>query len=320
MARTGSRDESEMEPSCDVSVFHQYTVITIDIHLHLHLNDDRTYEVDAMGRTQWQIRSNTDDTDYPEIYGIYPTLIMLKIHHGGVFTKKPGRLYVSDKINFVDLVDTDEFFVHELSAMLADIGYKDPVPMYYHFRVLDMDLDYGLKPLGNDDDVLHFFKYFHQWDTGETVVEKDFLGVNVDATHTTRETAVENDGLGVNYDESHTIGQEGVNVDQSQVGGQPGLDIDLNNINLTDLDMFYDFNPFEDVNNDIGNEIHMGHQPGVNLDQSEVGGQPECDEDIDLSDEAGVDEDIALSDGPESDEDISLSDEVGVDDIEIDMT
>jgi len=90
---------------------------------------------------------------------IYPTLVTLKIYHGGFFTKKPGREYVSGKMEYVDLVDTNEFSVHELEAMVETLGYQTSIPTFYHFNVPGLSLDCGLQALGNDDDVRSFFKH-----------------------------------------------------------------------------------------------------------------------------------------------------------------
>ena len=45
------------------------------------------------------------------------------------------------------------FFVLELENMMNEIGYKNPIPTYYHFLIPGEDLDYGLHALGNDMDV-----------------------------------------------------------------------------------------------------------------------------------------------------------------------
>ncbi|KAJ9535292.1 hypothetical protein OSB04_un001609 [Centaurea solstitialis] len=89
----------------------------------------------------------------------YPELFTLKIHHGGLFTKRPGRQYIQGKISYVDLVDGDELSVHEINAMVKELGYTGKYPMYYHFLTLDCNLDVGLRALGNDQDVLNLIKY-----------------------------------------------------------------------------------------------------------------------------------------------------------------
>ncbi|KAJ9561129.1 hypothetical protein OSB04_006289 [Centaurea solstitialis] len=87
-------------------------------------------------------------------------MISLKIYHGGVFSPHPSRKYLLGKCQFVDLVDTDEFSVYELNAMMKEIGYTDDddVATFYHFKILGSDLDYGLRALGNDLDVLNLLK------------------------------------------------------------------------------------------------------------------------------------------------------------------
>ena len=89
----------------------------------------------------------------------YPNLFTLKIHHGGLFTKQPGRQYIQGKMNFVDLVDGDELSVHEIDAMVKELGYSGNYPMYYHFLTSGSNLDIGLRALGNDQEVLDLIKY-----------------------------------------------------------------------------------------------------------------------------------------------------------------
>ena len=72
---------------------------------------------------------------------IYPSLVSLKLHHGGVFVKFPGRQYVKGKTQIVDLVDTDKLSVNELHVMMAEIGYEESIPTYFHFKYPGKDLD-----------------------------------------------------------------------------------------------------------------------------------------------------------------------------------
>ncbi|KAJ9567651.1 hypothetical protein OSB04_003617 [Centaurea solstitialis] len=90
---------------------------------------------------------------------LYPSFVTLKIHHGGRFTKFPGRQYVKGKTHYVELVDTDTFSVHELEDMMHEVGYKTPRPTYYHFLVSGKDLDCGLHALGSDQDIREFLKF-----------------------------------------------------------------------------------------------------------------------------------------------------------------
>nr|GEX69487.1 transposase, mutator type [Tanacetum cinerariifolium] len=50
------------------------------------------------------------------------TLFSIKLHYGGVFTISPNMKYNSGIITFVDLIDSDQFSVHEIDFMLEDLG------------------------------------------------------------------------------------------------------------------------------------------------------------------------------------------------------
>ncbi|KVI01533.1 Transposase, MuDR, plant, partial [Cynara cardunculus var. scolymus] len=73
----------------------------------------------------WYIRRFLEDFDSNEIYEHYANVIMLKIHHDGMFTRRPRRQYVDDKTTFIDLVDVDELNVHEINTMVTELGYTD---------------------------------------------------------------------------------------------------------------------------------------------------------------------------------------------------
>ena len=67
--------------------------------------------------------------------------------------KSPERRYVDGTIDYVDFVDIDVFSVHELDTMVREIGYVEGKTLYYHFLIPEVELDFGLLPLGNDGDV-----------------------------------------------------------------------------------------------------------------------------------------------------------------------
>ncbi|XP_052625000.1 uncharacterized protein LOC111916210 [Lactuca sativa] len=92
--------------------------------------------------------------DLGKTYEGYDNYFTLKIHYSGVFTKAPGRKYVDGVVAYVDYVDIDLFSVHELDDMVRELGYKTEQTLYYHFCIPEYPLDYGLMPLGNDQDVL----------------------------------------------------------------------------------------------------------------------------------------------------------------------
>nr|KAJ0208863.1 hypothetical protein LSAT_V11C400226030 [Lactuca sativa] len=97
--------------------------------------------------------------DLGKTYEGYDNYFTLKIHYSGVFTKAPGRKYVDGVVAYVDYVDTDLFSVHELNDMVRELGYKTEQTLYYHFCIPEYPLDYGLMPLGNDQDVLKMVSY-----------------------------------------------------------------------------------------------------------------------------------------------------------------
>nr|KAJ0185090.1 hypothetical protein LSAT_V11C900461820 [Lactuca sativa] len=99
--------------------------------------------------------------DFYFSYG-HENFFTLKIHHGGFFTKFPGRKYVKGRLAFFDFVDTDLFSVYDLNDMIREIGYSADDTMYYHYRIPNLDLDCGLKTLGNDQDVLSMAQYVPQ--------------------------------------------------------------------------------------------------------------------------------------------------------------
>ena len=86
-------------------------------------------------------------------------MFTIKLYHGGEFTKYPDVRYIDGTVNYVDMVDIDEFSVHELDAIMKGFRYGVPPVIYYHFLVPGGDFHFGLRPLGNDQDVANFSQY-----------------------------------------------------------------------------------------------------------------------------------------------------------------
>ncbi|CAI9295846.1 unnamed protein product [Lactuca saligna] len=59
--------------------------------------------------------------DLDKDYNGHDNFFTLKIHHGGFFSKFPGRKYVEGRLAFYDFVDTDLFLVHDLNDMIREI-------------------------------------------------------------------------------------------------------------------------------------------------------------------------------------------------------
>ncbi|GJU86118.1 mutator type transposase [Tanacetum coccineum] len=86
----------------------------------------------------------------------------IKLHYGGVFTKSPNRKYINGNITFVDMIDSDEFSVHEIDSMLEDLGQDGHRVMFYHFLKPGCDLDNGLEHIACDRDVVVLGNYVTQ--------------------------------------------------------------------------------------------------------------------------------------------------------------
>ncbi|KAL8235266.1 hypothetical protein R6Q59_021366 [Mikania micrantha] len=98
-------------------------------------------------------------SDMEEIYALYPTLFSVKLQHGGNFTKFPEKKYVDGKAAIVNLFDSERMSVHELDCVMFELGYSLGTERYYHYRLRDGDLDFGLLALGSDYDIIGFCKH-----------------------------------------------------------------------------------------------------------------------------------------------------------------
>nr|KAJ0221711.1 hypothetical protein LSAT_V11C200064010 [Lactuca sativa] len=112
-----------------------------------------------MVHSLWTIRPTTMGFDALDLYVDHPHLFTIELRHGGKFTHFQNVRHVKGKLTYIDLVDIDEFSVHELDAMMLELGYMVPPVIYYQFRILNEDLIFGLRALGNDQDVCNLAKY-----------------------------------------------------------------------------------------------------------------------------------------------------------------
>ena len=83
------------------------------------------------------------------------------------------------------MVDIEEFSVHEMDSIMLDLGYVVLSVIYYHFRLPNEGLDFGLRALGNDDDVRNLSKYVSEnkmikvyTEHGETTLVTYFMSPN----------------------------------------------------------------------------------------------------------------------------------------------
>ncbi|GKB15557.1 hypothetical protein Tco_0849480 [Tanacetum coccineum] len=125
---------------------------------------------------EWKVRDYEDPIDEQEAYGNFDgNLFSLKIHHGGFFTEPPGRCYTNGTFNYVDFVDSDLFSVMELQEMLKTLGYPmKKNKMYYHFKIPNSNLDYGLQAFGNDADVINLVRYIDKYRLIEVYIEHEY--------------------------------------------------------------------------------------------------------------------------------------------------
>ncbi|XP_052624988.1 uncharacterized protein LOC128132450 [Lactuca sativa] len=101
----------------------------------------------------WGLRNVGEIVNVQEVYAGYPNIFSIELHHGGSFTKFPNIRYINGQVRYFDVVDIDEFSVHELDLIMRELGYDGTEIMYYHFRLPNEGFDFGLRALGNDDDV-----------------------------------------------------------------------------------------------------------------------------------------------------------------------
>ncbi|CAI9273386.1 unnamed protein product [Lactuca saligna] len=107
----------------------------------------------------WHLRLSSTSFDPRVVYDGHPTLFTIKLQHGGEFTKFPNVNYIEGTVTYVDMVDIEEFSIHEMDAIMNGLGYSVPPVIYCHFRVPKGDMHFGLRALGNDDDVLNLSQY-----------------------------------------------------------------------------------------------------------------------------------------------------------------
>ena len=104
-------------------------------------------------------------------------MFTIKLHHGGEFTKFPNVNYIEGIVTYVDMVDIEEFSIHEMDAIMKGLGYSVLPVIYYHFRVPKGDMHFGLQALGNDDDVLNLAQYVKEHKLIRVYTEHDMTNL-----------------------------------------------------------------------------------------------------------------------------------------------
>ncbi|CAI9278750.1 unnamed protein product [Lactuca saligna] len=101
-----------------------------------------------------------EEIDVEKHYAGHATIFSTRLFYGGEFRKFPGQSYIKGKERYVDLLDIDEFCVHDIDEMMETLGYvEEGKLLYYHFKRPFSDLDFGLFVLASDSDINHLGTY-----------------------------------------------------------------------------------------------------------------------------------------------------------------
>ncbi|GKC06619.1 hypothetical protein Tco_0998229 [Tanacetum coccineum] len=80
-------------------------------------------------------------------------------------------MYVGGKVNNVDNIDVDLFNVDEVHMFVQDLGYDSKQLIFYHFKLPNKSLDYGLRPLSCDADVVSLINIVETFKVVEVFIE-----------------------------------------------------------------------------------------------------------------------------------------------------
>ncbi|CAI9271781.1 unnamed protein product [Lactuca saligna] len=137
----------------------------------------------------WQIRPKNEVVDVSSLYAGAPTWFSIKLHHGGKFTKLPDIKYTG---GYPD-------------PRMIELSVESPV-IYYHFRIPNGDFQFGLRALGNDQDVINLYKFIQNnklievyTEHGKTNLLTYFMSPNAKGKVVIEELP-ENDDQGAKYE------------------------------------------------------------------------------------------------------------------------
>jgi hypothetical protein len=117
-----------------------------------------------------------------DVYEQNPSYFTLKIFHYGHFSATPGRRYDSGVCTLVDYLDVNEFRFSDMSLIMPYLGYENTNNMWFYYKIPGCDLDRGLYPLRNDEDVARLVSYNGTNDNRSLClyVVRSELGVTID--------------------------------------------------------------------------------------------------------------------------------------------
>nr|KAJ0211898.1 hypothetical protein LSAT_V11C400179570 [Lactuca sativa] len=266
----------------------------------------------------------------------YPTMFTIELQHGGRFTKFPGISYIEGKLDHVDLVDMDEFSVHELDEVMLKLGYEVPRVIYYHYQLPNRDLEFGLRALGNDVDVLSLAQYIEHHkiikvytEHNETKLLTYFMSPRVKPRVIIEEIE---DDVPIPKSNSAVVDLYPVNQNQEDV---PNLELCLVSDQDAHVEIGNEGANISDQGAPVGDQDTKVHDQGANLGDQEVNtrvfdtfdDQPFQFEDFDpffdqytFNDGLGEGGSEEGSEGSEEDSDFLEDEENYVSDIKVDMS
>ncbi|CAI9279268.1 unnamed protein product [Lactuca saligna] len=94
-----------------------------------------------------------EEIDVEKHYAGHQTIFSIRLFYGREFTKFPGRRYVKGKERYVDLLDIDEFCVHDIDEMMETLGCVEEGIFDEFDEILNEEHGGITHESGNRDDV-----------------------------------------------------------------------------------------------------------------------------------------------------------------------
>ncbi|GJZ97132.1 mutator type transposase [Tanacetum coccineum] len=128
------------------------------------------------GLEVWYFRKDGSAFDPHTVYVDHPEVFSMKLLHGGTFTPTPNHRYFGGKVQYIDLLDIEQFTITIIHSIVKMLKYDTRDIMYYHFKIPDKNLDWGLRALASDDDIVYLSKFVKdnkELNNNDEVVELD---------------------------------------------------------------------------------------------------------------------------------------------------
>ncbi|GKE83201.1 hypothetical protein Tco_1553201, partial [Tanacetum coccineum] len=216
-------------------------------------------------------------------------------------------MYVGGKVNYMDNIDVDLFNVDEVHMFVQDFRYDPKQLMFCHSKLPNKSLDYGLRPLSCDADVVSLINIVETCKVVEVFIEllltsvdhhylspfktsidieelDDDVQLNASVVGSSKRLALEYGHKNVNVEESVCKSKKRtdsecerrttVNVNEEQTVNVNDYTTDDNyefnvdvNLNLDDYTLYVDENMNVDVNLDENENVNV--DVNVNVDENQ---------------------------------------------------